>query len=481
MARMVHTANELHLGRKIYTGVALVGIAAVAATAWWVQRPTGPASSAARSESGGSAAQAALGRTEASAAGRGGAGAPAPAGGVGGAGGAGGSSGPAPVEVAEAVAMTIVDDVQAVGSLKARQGVMVRPEVSGRIARLGFADGQRVRQGQLLVQLDDTLQQAQLEQAKAQASIARTNLERSRELLAQRFVSESAVDQNAAALQVAEAQVALAQAQVARTRVLAPFDGTAGLRSVDVGDYVKDGADIVRVEDLSALEVEFALPERYVARARPGLPVELTLDATPDRSFKGQVVALNSQVDANGRALLVRARVQNPQAVLKPGMFARPRVIFAVREGAVAVPEEALVPLGTRQFVFKVVDGPQGRKVALRQEARIGLRVPGKVEILEGLKPGDAVVTAGQARLLRVESTPVRVIDLAPPGRSASAAAGPGSRAGGGRASAAAGAAASSSGGPGSPAGATSGGAGARAAAAPNGAASLAAGARVQP
>jgi membrane fusion protein (multidrug efflux system) len=321
------------------------------------------------------------------------------------------------VEVARAEATTIVDDVTAVGSLKATQGVMIRPEASGRIARLGFTDGQRVRRGQLLVQLDDTLQQAQLEQAKAQASIARTNLQRSRELLAQNFVSQSAVDQNAAALQVAEAQVALALAQLARMRVLAPFDGTAGLRVVDVGDYVKDGADVVNLEDLSALEVEFALPERYVGRARPGLPVAIALDALPGRTFAGQLVALNSLVDANGRSLLVRARLANAGALLKPGMFARPRVVFATREGAIVVPEEALVPQGTRQFLFKVVDGPEGRKVAQRLEARLGLRLPGKVEIVEGVQAGDLVVTAGQARLMRGDAVPVRPIDLSrPPG-----------------------------------------------------------------
>jgi membrane fusion protein (multidrug efflux system) len=319
------------------------------------------------------------------------------------------------VEVAKAEALTIVDDVQAVGSLKASQGVVIRPETSGRIARLGFADGQRVRRGQLLVQLDDTLQQAQLQQAQAQSSIARTNLTRSRELLAQNFVSQSAVDQNAAALQVAEAQVALAQAQLARMKVLAPFDGTVGLRSVDVGDYVKDGADIVNLEDLSALEVEFALPERYVGRARPGLPVEVTLDALPATKVKAQVVALNSVVDANGRSLLVRARMQNPGAMLKPGLFARPRVVFAVREGAIAVPEEALVPQGARQFLFKIVDAPDGKKAAQRIEARIGLRIPGKAEILQGVAAGDLVVTAGQSRL-RGENVPVRVVDLSRPG-----------------------------------------------------------------
>jgi membrane fusion protein (multidrug efflux system) len=303
-----------------------------------------------------------------------------------------------------------------VGSLRSVQGIMVRPEVSGRIARLGFTEGSRVRRGQLLVQLDDTLQQAQLKQAEAQASIARTNLQRSRELLAQNFVSASAVDQNAAALQVAEAQVALAQAQLQRMRVMAPFDGTTGLKLVDVGEYVRDGADIVALEDLSAMTVQFALPERYADRVRPGQAVELTVDALAGRSFKGRVQALDAQVDANGRALQVLAQVANPGAVLRPGMFARPRVVFAVREGAIVVPEEALVPVGARQFLFKVVDGPNGQKVSQRLEARIGLRLPGQVEITQGLAPGDTVVTAGHGRLVRGEGVPVRVIDLANPG-----------------------------------------------------------------
>jgi len=391
--------------KKIYTAVAVVGIGLAGAAAWWWQnQPTGPAPVA-----GAPGAQ--------------------PAGGMPGSGGAGGRpggpGGPVAVEVASAETVTLTDDVQAVGSLKSSQGVMLRPEVSGRIARLGFADGQRIRRGQLLVQLDDTLQQAQLQQAEAQASIARTNLQRSRELLAQNFVAQSAVDQNAAALQVAEAQVALAQAQLARMRILAPFDGTAGLKLVDVGDYVKDGADIVNIEDLTSLTVQFAVPERYIDRLRAGQPVEVAVDALPGRNFKGRVQAVDSQVDANGRALQVLAQVDNPGALLKPGMFARPRVIFSVREGAVVVPEEALVPLGAKQFVFKVLDGPDGQKVSQRLEAKIGLRLPGRVEIVEGLKAGDVVATAGQTRLLRSDSLPVRVIDISKPAGGARAA-GPG-------------------------------------------------------
>jgi len=399
--------------KKLHTLVAVVGIVAAGGAAWWWQQG---AQSSPKPVVAGPGAPAAR---------------PGP-------GGPGGPGGPAAVEIARAESARLVDDVQAVGSLKASQGVMLRPEVSGRIARLGFADGAQVRRGQLLVQLDDTLQQAQLQQAQAQASIARSNLQRSRELLAQGFISASAVDQNQAALEVAEAQVALARAQAGRMQVLAPFDGTAGLRAVSLGDYVKDGADLVNIEDLRSLKVQFAVPERVLDRLRPGQPVEVTLDALPGRSFKGRVLALDSQVDANGRALQVLAQVENPGSLLRPGMFARPRVIFAVRDNAVLVPEEALVPLGGKQLLFKVVDGAGGQKVSQRLEARIGLRVPGKVEILEGIKPGDSVVTAGHARLLRGDQVPVRAIDLAAVGKPA--ARGPGAPASGG-ASAAPGAA----------------------------------------
>ncbi|MFN5158614.1 MAG: efflux RND transporter periplasmic adaptor subunit [Betaproteobacteria bacterium] len=410
--------------KKIHTVVAVLGLALAAGAAWWWQQPRPNTATPPQAGAPGGAGP--------------GPAAPGAARGPGG----GGPGGPAAVEVARARVLTLTDDVQAVGSLRSVQSVMVRPEVSGRIAKLGFTDGARVRRGQLLVQLDDTLQQAQLKQAEAQASIARTNLQRSRELLAQNFVSASAVDQNAAALQVAEAQVALALAQVQRMRVLAPFDATAGLKLVNEGDYVRDGADIVPLEDLNALTVRFALPERYADRVRPGQPVELTVDAIPGRSFKGRVQALDAQVDANGRALQVLAQVANPGAVLRPGMFARSRVVFAVREGAVVVPEEALVPVGARQFLFKVVDGPNGQKVSQRLEARIGLRLPGQVEITQGLAAGDTVVTAGHGRLLRGVGLRVRVFALANPGAPGARGAGGSGKLGAGPAPAAASAAA---------------------------------------
>jgi membrane fusion protein (multidrug efflux system) len=320
-------------------------------------------------------------------------------------------AGPVAVEVGRVEVMRLEDDTQAVGTLRSRQGVMLRPEVSGRIARLGFNDGQRVRRSQLLVQLDDSLQRAQLQQAQAQASIARTNLQRNQDLLAQNFISKSAVDQSQSNLEVAEAQVALAKAQLARMQIVAPFDGVVGLRVVNVGDYVKDGADLVNIEDLSSVWVDFRLPERFIARLKPGQSVQVTLDALPGRQYVGRIDALDSQLDANGRSVLVRAKLANAGDELRAGMYARSRVVFSVREGALVVPEEALVPLGDKQYLFKVV-GEGDKKVARRIEARIGQRVPGKVELLEGVKAGDLVVLAGQARLGQGDGVAVRIVDL---------------------------------------------------------------------
>jgi membrane fusion protein, multidrug efflux system len=394
--------------KKLHTLIVIVGLAAAVGAAWWLQNR--PAAGGMTGLAPGAGASAGVG----SAGGAAGGAASGPGGARGGPGGAGG---PVTVEVGKVERMRLEDDAQAVGTLRSNQGVVLRPEVSGRIVKLGFGDGQRIKRGQLLVQLDDTLQQAQVKQAEAQASIARTNLQRSRELVAQNFVSQSAVDQNAAALEVAMAQVALAQAQASRMKLFAPFDGIAGIKLVNLGDYVKDGADIVNLDDVSSVWVDFRLPERFLSRIRTGQVVEIALDALPERQLKAIVGALDSQVDANGRAVLVRARLANADGVLRSGMFARARVVFSVRESALVVPEEALVPLGNKQYVIKLVPGKDGKGlVTQRVEARIGQRASGKVELLGGVDEGDTVVLAGQARLMRGDVLPVRVVDISRPG-----------------------------------------------------------------
>jgi membrane fusion protein (multidrug efflux system) len=452
--------------KPLYIVVAVVGIAAASGGAWWYQNRPVDASAgtpAALGQAGSQTAGSAGGASGAvSLGGAGPAAAPA----------SGAASGPrvAGVEVAKVETMRLVDDTQAVGALRSRQSVMVRPEVSGRVARINFRDGERVQKGQLMVQFDDQLPRAQVAQAEAELSIARANHKRNQELVAQNFISQRSVDESSAAMQVGEAKLALARATADRLRILAPFDGTVGLRGVNVGDYLKDGADIVNIEDLDAILVDFRLPERFQAKVRRGQTAMVAIDALPGRKFPALLQAVDPLVDANGRSVGVRGCIDNRSMQLRPGMFARVTAVFGENANAMVLPEEALVPQGGRQVVYKVVAGEGDTKVSQRTEVKLGLRVPGKVEILEGLAVGDVVVIAGQQRLQR-DGTPVRVIET--PARG-----GPGGSGGPGGAGGAGGPAAAASGAASAASAATAGprgGPGARMAGGPGGRAGAAA------
>ena len=328
------------------------------------------------------------------------------------------------VEATKVRQMTMRDDAEAVGSLRSRRSVVLRPEISGRITQLNFSDGQRVRKGQLLVQLDDQLPRAQVQQSRAELSIARANHKRNQVLVAQGFISQRSVDESAANLEVAEAKLALAEATAQRLRIVAPFDGIAGIRGVNVGDYLKDGADIVNVEDLDAVYVDFRLPERLQNKVKTGQTARVAFDALPGVQYSAVVLAINPQIDADGRSLAVRGCIDNRRLQLRPGMFARVTAVFGERSDATVVPEEAIVPDGAAPYVLRVVAGPEeGSQVAKRTPVRLGARTPGFVEVVEGLAPGDVVVTAGQQRLQR-DGMAVRVVELGQPsaGRSAAGA-----------------------------------------------------------
>jgi membrane fusion protein (multidrug efflux system) len=407
--------------KKKYAVLALLGISVASGAAWWWQNKAlvdGAAPTAAAASAPGGAA---------------GASGAAP-----GAGPAGGAGRAPAVEVAKVESMTLVDETQAVGSLRSRQGVMLRPEVGGRVKQIFFNDGQRVRKGQLMVQLEDQLQQAQVAQARAELSIAEANHKRNQELVAQNFISQRSLDESAAALEVSRAKLSLAQATLQRLQVLAPFDGITGLKQINVGDYLKDGADMVNVEDIDAVLLDFRLPERFQAKVRAGQKAQLTVDALPGRPFTAIVQAVDPLIEANGRSVGVRGCIDNRQQQLRPGMFARVNAVFGARENALVIPEEAIIPQGGRTFVVKVVQGAKpDERVSERVAVKVGLRQPGKVEIVEGLAAGDTVVTAGHQRLQK-DGTAVRMVELpqaaggkpgGPPGQPGSA--GPGAPAAG--------------------------------------------------
>ncbi|NDF80106.1 MAG: efflux RND transporter periplasmic adaptor subunit [Betaproteobacteria bacterium] len=204
---------------------------------------------------------------------------------------------------------------------------------------------------------------------------------------------------------------ALAQATLQRLKIVAPFDGVAGLRQINVGDYLKDGADMVNVEDIDAVLLDFRLAERFQTKVKPGQKAQVTFDALPGRKFTALIQAIDPLIDANGRSVGIRGCIDNRQMQLRPGMFARVNAVFGERAEALVVPEEAIVPQGGRANVVRIVPGAnKDELISERVTVKIGLRQPGKVEILEGLALGDTVVVAGQQRLQK-DGTLVRIVD----------------------------------------------------------------------
>ena len=359
----------------------------------------------------------------------GGAGGSRPAGGA-----AGGGRGPVGVEAERAQSMAITEEVFAVGNLRANESVTIRPEIAGRVVRIGFTEGALVRKGDLLVELDRSVLLAQVEQARAELDLSKANYDRTADLAERKFVSESAKDQAAANLSVQQAKLRLAEAQLAKTQIFAPFNGVVGLRNFSVGDYVREAADLVVLEDVSQMKVDLRLPERFLGELKPGLSVEMRVDAYPQRVFRAALLALDVQVSADGRAMVARGMLANQEFLLRSGMFARARIVLKERGSAVMVPEEAVYPMGADIYVYKIIDGK-----AMRTKVATGVRRDGKVEITEGVAVGELVVTAGQIKLAR-DGTEVRVQG-----------AGGGAR-GGGAAGAAGGGAASDGGAPKGPA-----------------------------
>ncbi len=308
-----------------------------------------------------------------------------------------------PVETARVVSTDLALDTTAVGSLRSNESVVLRPETAGRISSINFKDGVAVSKGALLVGLDAATQSAEYDQAKASLGLAQVNLKRSRELFEKKFVSQQALDNVEAALKVQQATLALAQAKLDKTRIRAPFSGVVGIRNVSVGDYVKEGQELINLEDIETLKIDFRLPEAYLAQLKPGQVIEVSTDAASGQKFSAVLDAINPLVDTGGRAISCRAHLSNARGTLRPGMFVRVRLILEQRDNVLLVPEQAIVPDVQAPFVFRVVDGK-----ALRSPVKTGLRRNAQVEIVDGLKAGDEVVTAGQLKLR--DGAAVRVI-----------------------------------------------------------------------
>jgi membrane fusion protein (multidrug efflux system) len=345
-------------------------------------------------------------------------GAPAPgAGKPGGAAGKPGSGagGPViPVVVASARIEHLALEVEALGTARANESVDVTAKVSNLVTAIRFVEGQQVRKGSVLVELDGAQARADLSVAEAALTESTSQLKRSRELYTTKVLSDQQIEQIEATFAANQARVASARARLGDTVIRAPFDGRVGLRRVSVGSFVAPGAVITTLDDSSQIKLDFTVPEAAVAAMKPGLTLEATSVAFPGRTFAGKVASVDSRVDPGTRSVLVRAIVPNSEGLLKPGMFMNVRLARGAAD-LLVVPEETLVPEQGDVFVYVVQDGK-----ASKRRIQTGQRRVGSVQVTEGLQSGELVVTEGTQKLR--DGASVAVVDsAAAPKRAASA------------------------------------------------------------
>ena len=301
---------------------------------------------------------------------------------------------PAVVTTQPAATAAWTDRLEAIGTARASESIAITSELSERVERVRFESGQRVEAGQVLVDLDVGGDVADLDAARTAAREAQRQYERQRQLAADRLIPTSQLDAQRAARDAAQAAVKQALARVSDRVIVAPFAGVLGLREVSPGQLLQPGTPITTLDAVDTMEVDFAIPEVQLARVRPGLAVEARSDAYPQQVFEGRVVSVGSRVDVATRSVTLRAAVSNPDGRLLPGMLLSMRVLEEQRE-ALVLPEIAVQQNGLQSFVFRVDD----EGLAQIAPVRLGAREPGRVEVLEGIAPGDRIVIDGAVKL----------------------------------------------------------------------------------
>jgi multidrug efflux system membrane fusion protein len=331
---------------------------------------------------------------------------------------------PTSVAVAEAKSEVIPNLLTAVGDLAAVHQVNVTTDVSGRITDITFVAGSHVQAGSPLVQLFDAPDRGDLENYKAQATVAQLSLDRAKQLAARQFGPQATVDQAQASYDQANAGIAKTEAIISQKLVRAPFDGELGVRHVEVGQYLTAGTQIVTLTDLSMLYANFTLTEKDSGQLKVGQTVRVAVDAYPGRTFEGKITAIEPQIATDTRNIRVQATLENPEHILKPGMFATTTVVLPEKPPVVTVPETAVdyTLYGDSAFLITEKKGDDGKTdlTAVRTFVRTGNRINGRTEILSGLKAGDRVVAVGQLKLqsgsaVAISTDPPPPIPASPP------------------------------------------------------------------
>ncbi|HDZ38083.1 MAG TPA: efflux RND transporter periplasmic adaptor subunit [Marinobacter sp.] len=298
---------------------------------------------------------------------------------------------------------TVRDVVTAVGNLKAVNAVELTTEISGRAVALNLKTGRRVKQGDVLLRLDDRQAQADLKVIEAQLADARRTLERARSLRSNNSISQSQVDELRTAVDVGDAQRQAAQVRLENHRIEAPFTGVVGLSDISIGAYVIAGTTVTTLDNTARMELNFSIPERFLGQVALGQQVRGTSPAFPDIRFSGELAELGTRVNELSRTLPVRALLDNPDGKLRPGQFISTALTLRERQ-ALVIPEQAVMIRGDEQYVFVAEDG-----IARRVSVVLGSRMPGLVEVAKGLSLEDAVIVTGQDRLSSGDR--IRVMD----------------------------------------------------------------------
>lgn len=300
------------------------------------------------------------------------------------------------------------DPLEALGTLRADESVTISATLTETIVELNFRDGEIVTSGQLLVRLEDSEEQAQLRATQALRDERRSALSRATQLQSRNLAPRADVEDNQARLRQVEAEIDAIQARLDNHQIRAPFDGVVGFRNVSTGALVTPGMELVTLDKLDVVKLDFSVPEVYLSVLRPGLTLRARSTAFPDDVFEGEVASIGSRVDPVTRSIQVRAELENPDLLLRPGMLMTVVLARSPRD-TVVVPESALIPSGERQYLLVIDEGEEPR--VERREVRIGERRSGDVEVLEGLDAGTLVVSHGVQRVRDGEA--VRMLGIA--------------------------------------------------------------------
>ncbi|MEE8550107.1 MAG: efflux RND transporter periplasmic adaptor subunit [Gemmatimonadota bacterium] len=320
-----------------------------------------------------------------------------------------------PVEVAIAQEDTVIEEIFATGAIEAVQSIELRPAVEGRLVEIYVREGSEVTRGTPLFKVDDAELLAQVARLEADRDLARQALERTRQLMDEKASSEADLEQAEANARSTQAQLELQQVRLDRTVVRAPFTGVVGERLASLGDYVNTSTRLVTLQTVDPQRAAFDIPERYSGRLRVGQEVSFRVAAVADREFAGVVDFVNPVVQLPARTIRVKAVVRNRDRTLKSGMFIEARLATGVIPDAVIVPEDAVLPLQGADFVWAIVDG-----VATRRQVKLGVRMPGLVQIRSGVEAGEQVVVGGLERLSEGAPVTATLVERGSPQREAS-------------------------------------------------------------